>query len=442
MNILLIGSGSREHALAIAIKNSPQYTNLFCLSNTTNPAIKALCAGYEVAPVTDIDHIVMYAEQKNINLAIVGPEAPLELGIADALKAKNIAVVGPTQQHAMLESSKGFTRDLLANHNIDGNPFFQRFTTMDGVEETLQNWAEKFVIKADGLCGGKGVVVWGDHITSMQDAVEHCQDLINNNVEFIIEEKIDGQEFSLISFTDGVNFIHMPAIQDHKRAYENDTGPNTGGMGTYSDANHILPFMSAGDKVKAEHINEQVAKALMTEFNTPYQGILYGGFMATADGVKVIEYNARFGDPEAMNLLTLMQADFVEIATAITDGTLGRVVCTFKPLATVCKYVVPNGYPNDSEKGFVVDISEVGDDVELFMGSVDTQEGQLIAMGSRTIAVLACGESIENAEVKVEKAIANIKGNLFHRPDIGTKALINNKIAHMNVLRYNIYNEL
>ncbi|MGB1360898.1 MAG: phosphoribosylamine--glycine ligase [Alphaproteobacteria bacterium] len=442
MNILLIGSGSREHALAKAVAKSPSGANLFCLSNATNPGIKKLTADYKIASVTDVDAIVEYAVEKNIDITLVGPEAPLEVGVADGLKAKGIKVVGPTKDHAQLESSKGFTRQLITDYKIDGNPFFKQFNSMDGVVETLAQYEERFVIKADGLCGGKGVVVWGDHLNTMDEAIKHCEELIAGGNEFVIEEKIDGQEFSLISFCDGKNLIHMPAVQDHKRAFVGDTGPNTGGMGTYSDANHLLPFLSESDCEKAQNINQAVADALHDKFGTPYQGILYGGFMATKDGVKVIEYNARFGDPEAMNLLTLFNGDFVDVAKGIVDGNLNTVNAVFDKKATVCKYVVPNGYPDASQKGFKVDISKVSSDVELFMGSVDEKDGDLIAMGSRTIAVLGVADTIAQAEQLAETAVGNIEGELFHRPDVGTNELINKRIQHMNKLRGNIYKEL
>ena len=200
MNILLIGSGAREHAIAKAVAKSPQKTQLFCLSNAVNPGIDVLCSHYEIGSVTDVQSIVSYAEEKQINLAIIGPEAPLEVGVADSLKERGIFSVGPTKNHAQLETSKGFTRDLLEKYNIPGNPFFKRFTTMNGVQDTLNAWSEKFVIKADGLCGGKGVVIWGDHFDKMEQAYKHCQELVNAKKEFVIEEKINGQEFS-VSYT-------------------------------------------------------------------------------------------------------------------------------------------------------------------------------------------------------------------------------------------------
>ena len=443
MNILLIGSGSREHALAKAVANSIIDSNLFCLSGATNPGVEELTKDYKIAGVCDINAIKAYASEQNIDLAIIGPEAPLEAGVADALKEVGVKVVGPTKDHAQLESSKGFTRSLIEDYKIGANPFFKKFNSMEGVEKTLKEYERRFVIKADGLCGGKGVVVWGDHIRSMQEAINHCQELVDAGAEFVIEEKLIGEEFSLISFTDGKNFIHMPAVQDHKRAYEGDTGPNTGGMGTYSDANHSLPFLSDSDIERAKEINEQVAKALHDKFGTPYQGILYGGFMATISDTKVIEYNARFGDPEAMNLLTLLETGFLAIAKGITEGTLDKVKSSFKNKATVCKYLVPLGYPNKSVKNFEIDITRCPSNVELFLGAVDiNDDGKLIGTGSRAIAVLGLGDTLAEAETKAENAISNIYGKLFHRPDIGTKDLINKRIQHMNFLRGDKYKEI
>ncbi|QIV94816.1 phosphoribosylaminoimidazolesuccinocarboxamide synthase [Allofrancisella frigidaquae] len=442
MNILLIGSGSREHAIAKAVKRSSIENKLFCISSATNPGIAKLSDGYKLADICDCEAIIDYAKSQAIKLAIIGPEAPLEIGLADRLKANGVNVVGPTKEHAQLETSKGFTRELIEEYKIGANPFFKKFNSMDGVEETLKKYQKQFVIKADGLCGGKGVLVWGDHLHTMKEAIKHCQSLVDAGKEFVIEEKLHGEEFSLISFTDGENFIHMPVVQDHKRAHEGDRGPNTGGMGTYSDVNHSLPFLSDSDIQRAKEINEKVIHALADKFGSPYQGIIYGGFMATINDTKVIEYNARFGDPEAMNLLTLLEGDFVEIAKAVATGDLQDVKASFKKQATVCKYLVPLGYPNHSVKNFEIDISQCPSDVELFFGAVDEREGKLIGTGSRAIAVLGLGDNIAEAEQKAENGVKNIYGKLFHRPDIGTKKLINKRINHMNILRGKKYKEL
>ena len=227
----------------------------------------------------------------------------------------------------------------------------------------------------------------------------------------------------------------MPAIQDHKRAYEGDTGPNTGGMGTYSDANHSLPFLSHDDITKAHEINIKTAKAVKDKFGEQYKGILYGGFMSTANGVKLIEYNARFGDPEAMNVLALLESDFIDICYGISNGTLDQVNTRFLNKATVCKYAVPEGYPANPVKGEPIDVSDISNPNGLFYASVDVQNGRLVEVGSRTLAVVGMADSISEAEAVAEKELSSIKGPLFHRIDIGTDEIIQKRIDHMNSLR-------
>jgi phosphoribosylamine--glycine ligase len=251
----------------------------------------------------------------------------------------------------------------------------------------------------------------------------------------VIEEKFTGEEFSLMSFCDGNTLKHMPAVQDHKRAYEGDTGPNTGGMGTYSDTNHSLPFLTDDDISQAHSINLATAKALKDKFDDSYKGILYGGFMATATGVKLIEYNVRFGDPEAMNVLSLLESDFIELCHSIVDGTLGSVEVQFKKKATVCKYAVPEGYPDNPVKGEPIEISRIENPDNLFFASVESSNGQLVESGSRTIAVIGIADSISEAEKIAEKEVSLILGPLFHRTDIGTDAVIQKRIEHMNSFR-------
>ena len=291
------------------------------------------------------------------------------------------------------------------------------------------------MVKYDGLAGGKGVKVSGDHLHSHDEALEYCQELIDAGSKFVIEEKFIGQEFSLMSFCDGEHLQHMPAVQDHKRAYEGDTGPNTGGMGTYSDANHGLPFLTDDDITQAHESNIATAKALKGKFGEGYKGILYGGFMATANGVKLIEYNARFGDPEAMNVLSLLDSDFIEICNGVVDGNIDQVNVRFNNKATVCKYAVPKGYPDSPVRGQPVDISNIENPDGLFYASVDIQNGQLVEAGSRTIAVVGVGDTISAAERDAEKEVSSITGPLFHRADVGTNALIQKRVDHMNSLR-------
>ena len=434
--ILIVGSGAREHAIAAALARSPQQPRLLCFSTARNPGIASLCSAYGIGNITDPSSVVAFAREQLSTMAVLGPEAPLAAGVADVLWAANIPVVGPTQSLARVESSKGFARDLLAKYNIPGNPFFQRFKSLDGVKEVLQLYPNQHVIKDDGLAGGKGVKVSGDHLLSIEDSLAFCNELVTHGHPFVIEEKIEGEEFSLMSFCDGTTLRHMPAVQDHKRAYNSDKGPNTGGMGTYTDANHKLPFLTDADIASAQQINEQVTAALSAECGAPYQGVLYGGFMATRDGIKLIEYNARFGDPESLNLLTLLQTDFVAICRAIVDKTLAHTEVTFSANASVCKYVVPVGYPDTPRKGDTVVLpTALPNGVTIFLSAVDTRNGVLIASGSRTVAVVATAATIAEAEALCELVVLQIPGPFFHRSDIGTQSLIARRVEHMKAVR-------
>ncbi len=435
--ILIIGSGAREHAIASALARSPQKAELFCFGSTCNPGIAALTRAYEARNINDSAAVLAFAREHTPTLAIIGPEAPLAAGIADALWSASIPAVGPTQSLARIESSKSFTRSLLDRHRIDGNPLFRRFTSMDGVEAFLDQLGEGHVIKDDGLAGGKGVKVFGDHLHSRAESLAFCTELVAAKHPFVIEEKLEGEEFSLLSFSDGTTLRHMPAVQDHKRAFDGDRGPNTGGMGSYTDANGSLPFLTPHDIATARRTNEQVIAALHHELNEPYRGILYGGFMATRNGVRLIEYNARFGDPECLNLLTLLQTDFVAICRAIVSGTLYNLDVRFARDATVCKYVVPEGYPDAPRKGDAVVLpAELPANTTLYLGSVDMQPADtLVSAGSRTVAVVARGGSLTVAETLCESVVRNIPGPFFHRADIGTAALISRRVEHMNALR-------
>ena len=241
--ILIVGSGAREHAIAAALARSLQKPELICFGSARNPGIDALCVKYAVGKITDANAVCAFAKEQGATLAVIGPEAPLAAGVVDALWAAGVKTVGPTQSLARIESSKGFARELLTKHGIDGNPFYKRFDSMEGVEEVLRAWDRRHVIKDDGLAGGKGVKVCGDHLHSMEHSMQCCAELAALGHPFVIEEKLEGEEFSLMSFGDGDCLRHMPAVQDHKRADNGDKGPNTGGMGTYTDANHSLPFL-------------------------------------------------------------------------------------------------------------------------------------------------------------------------------------------------------
>ena len=433
--ILVIGSGAREHAIVRALDRSPHDKALYCLASNINPGIADLCDEFTLDNINHPEIATNYAKEVGAGLAIIGPENPLSNGVADALWEAGVKVVGPKKDLAQIETSKAFARDLLTEYNIPGGPKYQTFNSMYRVSEFLNDLGENYVVKYDGLAGGKGVKVAGDHLHSHDEALEYCQELMEAGSKFVIEEKFIGQEFSLMSFCDGEHLQHMPAVQDHKRAYEGDTGPNTGGMGTYSDANHGLPFLTDDDITQAHEINIATAKALKGKFGEGYKGILYGGFMATANGVKLIEYNARFGDPEAMNVLSLLDSDFIEICNGVVDGNIDQVNVRFNNKATVCKYAVPEGYPDSPVRGQPVDISNIENPDALFYASVDIQNGQLVETGSRTVAVVGVGDTISEAERDAEKEVSSITGPLFHRADVGTNALIQKRVDHMNSLR-------
>ena len=433
--ILVIGSGAREHAIVRALDRSPQDKEIYCLASNMNPGIAELCDEILIGNFNDPDFVVNYAKEIGATLAIIGPENPLANGVADALWNAGVKVVGPKKNLAQLETSKAFTRDLLKEYKIPGGPKYETFDSMGGVAEFLNELGENYVVKFDGLAGGKGVKVSGDHLHSHDEALAYCNELVASSGEFVIEEKFIGEEFSLMSFCDGDTLKHMPAVQDHKRAYEGDTGPNTGGMGTYSDENHSLPFLSDTDISQAHEINISTAKAVKNKFGVGYKGILYGGFMATANGVKLIEYNARFGDPEAMNLLSLLESDFIDICNGIADGTLDKVHVQFENQATVCKYAVPEGYPDNPVKGEPIDISKIVNPDGLFYASVDIQGGQLVEAGSRTVAVVGIADTISDAEKIAEKEVSSIAGPLFHRTDIGTDEVIQKRIDHMEEIK-------
>ena len=435
MNILVIGSGAREHAIVRAVEQSQKNKKIFCLGSNVNPGIAELCSDFTVANINHTQTITDYAEKKAADLAIIGPENPLAIGVADALWDVGVKVVGPMKDLAQIETSKAFARDLLTDYNIPGNPKYKTFSSLGGVTEFLNELGENYVVKFDGLAGGKGVKVSGDHLHSHDDAKVYCQELVEKGGIFVIEEKLIGQEFSLMSFCDGETLKHMPAVQDHKRAYDGDTGPNTGGMGTYSDGDHSLPFLTKNDINQAHEINIATAKALKNKFGYGYKGVLYGGFIATADGVKLIEYNARFGDPEAMNVLSLLESDFIEICNGITDCRLNQVNVHFKNKATVCKYAVPEGYPDNPVKGEAIDLSNIDNPDTLFYASVDIHNGQLIEAGSRTVAVVGIAETISAAEQIAEKEVSTVGGPLFHRADIGTDVLVQQRVEHMELLR-------
>lgn len=436
MNILVIGSLAREHAICLALKKSLQRPTLFCYGTTFNPGIAPFTAHYKVGDMGDADSIIHFARALSIDLAIIGPEAPLAIGLANLLSREGIGVIGPTQKLAQIEVSKAFARNLMQKYGISGAPLYKVFGSLEGVKPFLEVLGDNnYVIKANGLMGGKGVKVAGEHLHSVTEAYHFCETLYQAGHTFLIEEKLIGQEFSQLNFCDGRILVPMPLIQDHKRAYIQDKGPNTGGMGSYSDSNHLLPFITDQDRVEAQRINEAVLNALQEECGEKYKGILYGSFIATREGVRLIEYNARFGDPEVLNLLSILESDLVAICDDIIHERLLPQHVRFAHNATVCKYAVPLGYPDQPLINETIDVSQVEDTHTLYYGGVNQHNGKLVATGARAIAVVGVGTTIAAAESIAENEIQRLRGKLFHREDIGTTTLINHRIAHMRALR-------
>jgi phosphoribosylamine--glycine ligase len=438
-NILLVGNGAREHALAEAILRSPQKPRLFSFMKANNPGIASLSEQIKLGSYSDLSAITGFALENKVEFAVIGPEDPLNNGVVDALAKSGVPAVGPTKSLARLETSKSFTRNLVDKYNISGNPRFRVFTALAGVEAFL-NELEGIVLKPDGLTGGKGVLVQGDHFASRSEALILCRQILAQSSSLIVEEKFDGEEFSLQCICDGTTVAATPLVQDHKRRFAGDRGPNTGGMGSYSMPDHLLPFLKPQDLQDGLNITRQVAAALLQETGSPYRGVMYGGFIATKNGVQLLEYNARFGDPEAMNVLPLLKTDFVEICRHVIAGTLDKLKIEFEHKATVCKYVVPKGYglpadhPDAASSRAKINVGDVGG-ARLYYSSVDKKEDGLYLSSSRAIGIVGIAQNLDDARKIAEEGVKAVQGPVAFRDDIGTRQLIQKRIDHMKEIR-------
>jgi len=428
MKILVVGGGGREHAIAAALARNTT-TEVFSVMAKRNPGIEAIAKDILSAKETDVGRIVSYARDNGLEYAFIGPEAPLEAGIVDALEDVGIPCVGPVKSAARIETDKAFCRDMMERNAIEGCPKYRVFHNTDEAVDFIQSFEGDLVVKPIGLTGGKGVRIMGEQV-DRDGAIEYVKSL---NGEAVLEERLLGEEFTLQAFVDGTHLIPMPLVQDHKRAFEGDIGLNTGGMGSYSMPDHMLPFVTDTDYRKAIEIMKS-AVAAMARTGRPYKGILYGQFMNTRDGPKVIEFNARFGDPEAMNVLSLLRSDLTEIVHHIADGTLLPSHVTFDSQATVCKYLVPEGYPEAPHAGDLITLGS-HDNALLYYANVEKQNGGLVTLTSRTLAFVGIGETLEQAEQAAEQAASGVKGKVRHRRDIGTKELLEKRITHMRELR-------
>ncbi|MFB6070501.1 MAG: phosphoribosylamine--glycine ligase [Halanaeroarchaeum sp.] len=421
--VLLVGGGGREHAIARALDDADLYA---CASNR-NPGIARLAIEFRTLDETDPAAVVEYAEAIDASLAVVGPEAPLQAGVVDALESAGVYAFGPRQADARIETDKVFQREFMTDHDIGGTPEYAVFHDSESAAGYVETVDGDVAVKPQGLTGGKGVRVTGDQLMKSEAAAYVRESEYD---DWVVEERLVGEEFTVQAFVANGDVRVTPAVQDHKRAYEGDEGPNTGGMGSYSDARFALPFMTDEEYDAAVSIVEETVAAL-----EDYRGVLYGQFMLTADGPRVVEFNARFGDPEAMNTLPIMETDFLDVLTAARDGD-PLPELAFDAQATVCKYAVPEGYPTDPQAGARVTLDEdtVGDAL-LFYASVDEREDGIYTTTSRSFAVVGVADAITDAEAVAEAALADV-GDGFHvRHDIGTEALLERRREHMAAVR-------
>ena len=424
--VLLVGGGGREHAVARALADSD--VDLYACAGNRNPGIVELSDGFETVETTNPTAVRTYAEEIDATLAVVGPEAPLAAGVADALDDAGIYAFGPQAEEARIETDKAFQRRFMDEHDIPGCPDFETFDDMEAACAYINEYDGDLAVKPAGLTGGKGVRVTGDQITKTE-AKEYLRESDYDRV--VLEERLVGEEFTVQAFVANGDLRVTPAVQDHKRAYEGDEGPNTGGMGSYSDTSLALPFMTESDYDDAVDVLKATVDAL-----DGYKGVLYGQFMLTETGPRVVEFNARFGDPEAMNTLPVLNTPFIDVLTAARDGT-SLPQLSFQPKATVCKYAVPDGYPTDPEAGAKVTINDQNaGDALLYYASVDDREDGIYTTTSRSYAVVGVADSIADAEAIAEDALqsAGTEG-LRVRHDIGKAALVKQRIDHMDEIR-------
>jgi phosphoribosylamine--glycine ligase len=431
--VLLVGGGGREHAIARAV--APDCELYACASNR-NPGIAALAEETRSIDERDAAGVADFAEAVDATLAVIGPESALAAGVADALDDAGVYAFGPDADAARIETDKAYQRRFMRDHGIPGCPDFETFDDVEAACDYIDAADGDLAVKPAGLTGGKGVRVTGDQVTKAE-AKAHLRESDYERV--VLEERLVGEEFTVQAFVADGEVRPTPAVQDHKRAYEGDEGPNTGGMGSYSDADPTLPFMDDDDYAAAVEVLEATVDAL-----PDYKGVLYGQFMLTAEGVRVVEFNARFGDPEAMNTLPVMETPFLDVLVAAREGERLPEL-DFADRATVCKYAVPAGYPTDPESGARIEVDEESvaraaetsgtGEALLFYASVDAREDGLYTTTSRAFAVVGVDETVAAAEAIAEAALGPVGDGLRVRHDVGTAALVQRRIDHVAALR-------
>jgi len=435
MRILIVGHAGREHAITKAVAASKDNPEIYAWMTSVNPGIVEHCREFAQGSMRDRNGIADYAWEKRVDLVIVGPEEPLTYGAADALQERGIPHAGPPQKLAKLEGDKAFFRTMANKYIPDANARFFTCKTDHEISAALSDLGDA-VVKPLGLTSGKGVKVMGTQLPDIAAAHAYASQLLQQDGTVLLEERLVGEEFSQMVFTDGVSVYPLPLCQDAKYAYDGDTGPMTGGMGAYSMPDHLLPFISARAQIEAIGVIERLLAGVQDEFQLRYHGVLYGQFILTRNGPKMVEVNVRLGDPEAINVMLNLASDAVEVFSGVASNLKEKVA--FKRQATICKYLVPKSYPEKASGEIMVHFDQRVFDEEKTQLIVAGAEkvGELYrATGSRFTAVYAERDSLSEAEAAVERTISKLalKG-LRHRSDIAKPETIQKKIASMREL--------
>ena len=409
---MVVGSGGRCHAIVETLSKSPQVDKIFCAPGNAGIAALAECVAIKETAVAEL---CTFAKENGVELTVVGPEVALEAGIADVFKQNGLRIFGPSRAAARIETSKEFAKELMQKYEVP-TAAFRTFTDFDEAMAYVKAGSLPTVLKYDGLAAGKGVVI----AETLEQAEEALRDMLLDEKfgqgKVVIEEWLEGPEFSLLCFVNGKDVYPMPVSQDHKRAYDGDEGPNTGGMGAYTE----LPFITAEDLDYAmENIMRRTAAAMVEE-GCPFCGVLYGGLMKTKNGIKVIEFNARFGDPETEVILPRMTSDICQVFCDVADGKTPTI--EWNDMATLGIVLASKGYPGSYEKGYAIEGTEEVDGSIYHMGTA-LKDGKYVTSGGRVMIVVCQAPTLREAQQKAAAEVAKIKcDNLFHRNDIGDKA--------------------
>jgi phosphoribosylamine--glycine ligase len=420
MKVLILGSGGREHALAWAVARSPRVTQVVCAPGNGGMAQIARCVPVDLK---DLTAMVRLAEAEQPALTIVGPELPLSLGVVDVLEERGLRVFGPTRAAAMLETSKGFAKQFLHRHSIP-TPNYAVCASAAEVEKAIEVFHPPIVVKADGLAAGKGVIICSSRHTAFEAAQGMFSGALLGEAEHqvVIEEFVEGNEISFLCLSDGKHVMPLVPAQDHKRIGEGDTGPNTGGMGVYSTDSMLDPAMS--DWI-VRHIAEPTVEGMAAE-GAPFAGVLYCGLMMTARGPQVLEFNARFGDPETQAILVRLESDLVDALEACIDGRLAETALRWTPGASACVVASSGGYPGSYKTGqLITGLSAAAQvpGVQVFHAGTTLAGGQLLTAGGRVLGVTAAADSLSEALARAYQAMAEIHyEGMYFRRDIGHRA--------------------